>query len=51
MWTVKKFKTYEKMMRWVEKNMQKYDINQLFLLNAWAVEYRRISGKTYLNLF
>ena len=40
MWQIKKFKTYEKYSEWVIKNKTRYQITEIFINNAYGVEYR-----------
>lgn len=40
MWQVKTFKTQESMNKWIAKNKHKYQIDIIYVNNAYAVEYR-----------
>jgi hypothetical protein len=42
MWQVKKFKTNEAKNAWVEKNAHRIQWNEVFINNAYAVEYRAL---------
>jgi len=42
MWQIKTFKLdeHDKMVKWVKRNYGKYQMIEVFVNNAWAVEYR-----------
>lgn len=40
MWKVKVFKTREKMQQWLDKHEGKIQWEEIFVNNAYAVEYR-----------
>lgn len=42
MWTTKTFKTREKMLAWVEANDSQYQWNEIFVNNAYGVEFRKL---------
>ena len=41
-WRIKAWKLDErnKMLAWCKKNESKYQINEIFINNAWAIEYK-----------
>jgi hypothetical protein len=40
MWTLKKFKTFSAYSSWIDTNKHKYQIEPVFINNAWALEYK-----------
>lgn len=42
MWQVKTFDDRDKMVKWVKRNYGKYQMIEVFVNNAWAVEYRKL---------
>lgn len=40
MWQIKKFKTFEAYANWIDSNKHKYQIEPLFINNAWGLEYK-----------
>jgi hypothetical protein len=42
MWQVKKFSTRKDMLKWCENNSHRYQIEQIFVNNGYAVEYRQL---------
>lgn len=42
MWDTKIFKTREAMQSWIEKNDHKMQWNEIFVNNAYGVEYRKL---------
>ena len=43
MWQVKKFNTRKDMLKWCENNSHRYQIEQIFVNNGYAVEYRQLN--------
>lgn len=41
MWITKTFKTEEKMINFIEKNKNKYQIDIIFINNGYGIEYRK----------
>lgn len=39
-WKTKEFKTYIEMDNWINKNSHKYRIEQIFVNNKYAVQYK-----------
>lgn len=42
LWKIKIFKTREKANAWLEKNEHKIQWQEVFVNNAWAIEYRKL---------
>ena len=42
MWETKTFKTKEKMNNFINKNKNKIQYNEIFINNAYGIEYRKI---------
>ena len=42
MWNIKTFKTFEDMQKFLEKNTDKIQYNQIFINNCYAIEYKKI---------
>ena len=43
MWQIKKFKTFEEMKKFMEKNKNKYQMHQVFINNyLYSVEYKKL---------
>jgi hypothetical protein len=42
MWKTKTFKTKQAYDRWIERNRNKYQWNEIFVNNAYGVEYREL---------
>lgn len=42
LWHTKIFKTKEKAQAWVDKYGHKCQWNQIFVNNAWGIEYRKL---------
>lgn len=42
MWTIKVFKTHAAFTRWVARNSQRVQWHEVFVNNAYAVEYRKL---------
>lgn len=42
MWEFKRFKTKDSMRKWVNTNKKKYQIEEVFVNNGYAVEYRKL---------
>lgn len=42
MWTIKKFKTKEKMNIFIEKNKHKIQWYEVFINNSYGIEYRNL---------
>ena len=42
MWKIKEFKTKEEMNKFIEKNGHKIQCNEIFVNNAYAIEYRKL---------
>ncbi len=40
MWQVKVFKTRKAMLNWIDRNGHKVQWHEVFVNNAWAVDYR-----------
>lgn len=40
MWKIKAFKTQQELARWCQRNYGKYQFVDIFLNNAYGVEYR-----------
>lgn len=40
MWQIKLFNDRDKMVKWVKRNYGKYQMVEVFVNNAWAVEYK-----------
>ena len=40
MWKIKQFKTQAELSRWVQRNYGKYQFVDVFIDNAYCVEYR-----------
>lgn len=40
MWQIKMFDDRAKMVKWVKRNYGKYQMVEVFVNNAWAVEYK-----------
>lgn len=40
MWKIKQFKTQSELSRWVQRNYGKYQVVDIFINNAYGVEYR-----------
>ena len=41
MWKVKRFTEFSAMLDWIQYNERRYIINELFVNNGFAVEYKR----------
>lgn len=42
MWNIKTFKTFEDMQNFIGKNKDKIQYNQIFINNAYAIEYKKL---------
>lgn len=42
MWILKTFKTREKMNNFINKNKNKIQYNEIFVNNAYCIEYRKL---------
>jgi hypothetical protein len=42
MWIIKTFISEAKMEEWIRKNKSKYQIEEVFVNNGYAVEYRKL---------
>jgi hypothetical protein len=42
MWQIKTFKTRDQMLRWIARNGSNAQWNEIFVNNAFGVEYRRL---------
>jgi hypothetical protein len=42
MWQIKTFKTREKQIEWIVKNFNKYQIEEIFIENGYAVEFKKL---------
>lgn len=42
LWKIKTFKTIEAMNSWLEKNDHHIQFNEIYVNNAYAVEYRKL---------
>ena len=42
MWTIKTFKTKEMMNKFIEKNRSKIQYQEVFINNAYGIEYRKL---------
>ena len=42
-WQTKKFNTQDKMREWIANNRHKYQIREIFVNNAYCVEYRDLT--------
>lgn len=42
MWKYKEFKTYSEQQRWILDNQHKYQIENVFIENFYALEYRKL---------
>ena len=42
MWEYKNFKTRESMNKFIEKNKNKIQWNEIFVNNSYAIEYRKL---------
>ena len=42
MWQIKTFKTKTALNKFIKANQSKYQITQIFIDNAYAVEYRKL---------
>ena len=40
MWNIKTFTSKESMTKWIESNIDKYQITEIFVNNGYGVEYR-----------
>ena len=40
MWNIKVFKSKEKFLQWIEKNADKMQWHEVFVNNAYAVQYK-----------
>lgn len=40
MWQVKIFKSREKMLAWIERNQHRVQWREVYVNNAWGVDYR-----------
>ena len=43
MWITKEFKTKEKMTSFIEKNKDKIQWHEIFINNAYGIEYRKLT--------
>jgi len=41
MWSIKTFKTFEALEKWIECNDHKYQYNQVFICNGYALEIKK----------
>lgn len=42
MWQIKTFKTKNEMRNWIDKNRGKFQIVEIFVNNAYGIEYRKL---------
>ena len=42
MWTIKVFKTKKNMNKFLEKNKHRIQYNEVFINNAYGIEYRKL---------
>jgi hypothetical protein len=42
MWQIKQFKTQNAMRTWLQRNFQRIEWREVFVNNAYAIEYRKL---------
>ena len=42
MWKIKKFKTFEEMQNFIDKNKTKIQYEQIFINNYYAISYKKL---------